>query len=407
MKKFVIISIILLLIGGGVLGYSVYRYIDVTRPEEPVATADEAVVETAEATEAPAETTEAEPASGDDIFSAGAEQAKTAVESMSKEEKVGQLILGICSDTTTASTEMNRYSLAGMLFQNANFDYMTPDDVKTLLATYKEEVNKAPILAAKEEGGFVTTVTGHDAFYEYVFDSPRNIYDTDGLNGVERMETEKANLLSQMGINLNLAPVVDLAAEMDQIMYSRSLCGDADITAQYAAYVTRTSQAKGVSVALKHYPGYGTIPDSYDPVVTDTRESATIKDVDSVPFKAGIEAGAHFVMMSNVVVENIDPLHTASLSPELHRMLREDLGFGGLIITDTLDDGADFSAYTDGKATVVAAILAGNDMVIVNDYATAYTDLLSAVNDGTIASDELDAICTRVLAYKYTAGILK
>lgn len=406
MKKFIIISIILLLLGGGALGYSVYHYIQVKQAEEPVATPDQVQTEALE-TEPQTEAETAAAVEGDGIFAAGEQKAAEALASMSKEQKIGQMILGVCSDTSTASTDMNRYSLAGMLFTSTNFDYMTPDEVKTLVGTIKSDVNTAPIIAAQEEGGYNNTLSGHDAFAEYVFDSPRNLYDAGGLSAVEKVEDQKIDLLALMGFNLNLAPVVDLPNEMDQIMYSRSLCGDAEITGQYAAYVARTGQAKGVSVALKHYPGYGTIPDSYDAVVTDDRDSATIKNVDSIPFKAGIEAGAHCVMMANFISQNIDPLNPASLSPEMHRMLREDLGFTGLVIAGVLDDGTDYSAYTDGKTADVAAILAGNDLIIVNDYAAAFSNLLAAVNDGTISEDTLNDVCTRVLAYKYTAGILK
>ncbi len=407
MKKFVIITIVLMLVGAGALGYSTYHYLDVTGALDK-ATPDEATAATVDeaATTAPATETADNSGAVEGIFAENTDKAVSAVSAMSKEQKVGQLILGICSDTEAAATDLNRYSLAGLYFQNSNFDYMTPDEVKALLSSYTATAKTAPILAVEEEGGYHATVSDHDAFYEYSFDSPRNLYETGGLSAAEAAEDEKADMLSMLGVNLNLAPVVDLPNDISQIMYSRSLCGDANVTAQFAAYVARVSQSKGVSVALKHYPGYGTIPDSYDPVVTDTRDAETIKTVDSVPFKAGIDAGAHFVMMSNVVVESIDPVHTAALSPELHRMLREDLGFSGIIITNQLD-AADYSAYSDGRAAAVSAILAGNDMIIVSDYATAYTDLLSAVNDGTIPTSTLDSICTRILAYKYTAGIMK
>ena len=111
-------------------------------------------------------------------------------------------------------------------------------------------------------------------------------------------------------------------------------------------------------------------------------------------------------MISNVVVQNIDANHTAALSPALHQELRDAVGFTGLIITDVIDR-ADYSAYADGKNVAVAAVLAGNDMILVRDYAAAYTAILAAVNDGTIDDATLKKACTRIIAYKYAAGMLE
>ena len=122
-------------------------------------------------------------------------------------------------------------------------------------------------------------------------------------------------------------------------------------------------------------------------------------------FKKGVEAGAHFVMVSNVVVKNIDASHTAALSPAIHNELRNTVGFTGLIMTDVLDD-ADYSAYADGKKPVVQAVLAGNDVILVRNYAAAHADILAAVKSGEITEEQLKNTCTRIISYKYAAGIM-
>ena len=407
MKKFVVVSIILLLIGGAVFGFSLWHYLDVeglltkATPDQAVVSID-AVEETQEEPAA-----EIADVSLDDegIFSQNYDKAETYVNNMSKEQMVGQLIMGMCSDFSTAQSDITLYNLGGLFVQNENLDYLSQDEVKSEIAALKTKGATPAVIAAEEEGGAHTTVSDHDAFSEYNFDSPRNLYEAGGLTAVEETEDQKAQLLSSLGFNLNLAPVVDLPNSYDQIMYSRSLCGDANTTAAYAKYVTETFQNKGVSVCLKHFPGYGTIPDTTDAIVTDTRDASTIESVDYVPFKAGVEAGAHFIMVSNVVVQSLDASHTAALSPQLHRVLRANMGYTGLIITDQIDD-EDYSAYADGNSTAVAAILAGNDMIIARDYAAAYQELLSAVNSGVIDESVLKQICTRIIAYKYTAGIL-
>jgi beta-N-acetylhexosaminidase len=213
-------------------------------------------------------------------------------------------------------------------------------------------------------------------------------------------------MLSSVGINLNFAPVCDMATEQNQIMYSRSLGGTLEDTQTYVKNTTEISQTKGVSVALKHFPGYGTTPDSLDSVVTDEREVSSFESNDFLPFKAGIDKNAHCVMMSNLYVKNLDPNCVVSLSDYAHTVRKNELKFSGLTITDNLNN-ADYSQYANNNNVYVQAVLAGNDMIMVDNIDEAYKAILDAVNDGTIKQEVLQKACMRVLAYKYTAGIIK
>ena len=407
MKKFMIISTALILASAVLFGFSLNHYIQSRNPVEtsPSKATDDSPAPTEAATEGISRIDVTLEDNG--VFSKYYDKASDYVSGMSKEQMVGQLIVGYIDDTSSAVTDINRYSLAGVQFSTDSFDYMSKDEVKSAVERVRAAAPIAPILAAQEEGGRVNTITSHDAFSDIVFDSPRNIYESDGIAAVEKTEDEKMKLLKELGFNLNLAPVLDLAQEGDQIMYSRSLSGEVQSTSTYAEYVAKFNQAKGVSVALKHFPGYGTIHDTYDSIVVDTRDAATIRNNDYQPFKAGAAAGAHFIMVSNVVVENIDSAHTAALSPTIHRELRDTVGFTGLIITDVLDGtDADYSPYADGRDVAVAAVLAGNDLILVKDYAAAYNAILSAVNDGTISTSILQEVCTRIIAYKYATGLI-
>lgn len=407
MKRFLIISLVLLLASGGIFGFALKHYIDSTKPDT-VQKAD------APAATAPTESSVEDPTLNPDdgtlddqgVFAAYYEKAQEYVSGMSKEQMVGQMIIDVADDCTEAVTDINRYYLGGVLFSSESFDYMTKDEVKAAVERVRAAAPTAPILAAQEEGGRRTTVSGHAQFDDVSFDSPRNIYESGGLGEVERTEDRKTEFLKELGFNVNLAPVLDLAKEYNQIMYSRSLCGDAQITSQYAEYVSKFNQAKGVSVVLKHFPGYGTINDTYDVPVVDTRAADTLRNEDYLPFKAGAAAGAHFVMVSNVLVQNLDSERIASLSPAVHEELRNKVGFTGLIITDVLDNG-DYSAYSGGKDPVVAAVIAGNDLILVKDGSAAYNTILAAVNDGTIGTSVLQEVCTRIIAYKYAAGLMK
>jgi len=415
MKKFAIISTILILLAAALFGYSLYHYLDVTGAldkREAVATNTEATVAAAvnNAVKDDEQPTEEKTAAAntDGIFSAGTEKAAKYVESLSTEEMAGQLILGICADASTAAEEMNKYNLSGMLFESGNFTYMTPEQVTEAIKTAQAKTNIKPILAAQEEGGAYTTISDLTGFTEYDFNPLRSEFESGGLQAAEKAEDQKITMLKNVGFNLNLAPVVDVCSDGTQIMYSRSLSDDVEKVSAFAEYAAKFDQAKGVSVALKHFPGYGTVPDSANTgvgAIEDDRTAESIRSVDYQPFKAGAEAGAHFIMMSNLLVKSMDPTHIASLSPTLHNELRDNVGFTGLIITDVLDD-ADYSAYADGKKPVVQAVLAGNDVILVRDYATAHADIVAAVKSGAITEDQLKAACTRVIAYKYVAGIM-
>jgi len=402
MKKFLIISAVLLLLGAGAFGFALNHYLSVMN-QNAVVEATQAEESTQTATEQPT----LNRVSVDDkgIFSDYYAQAQKLVENLSKEQMIGQMLLGVVSDPDAAATDVNKYSLGGVLFDSESFDYKTEEEVKAALTKVNSSAKIAPVLAAQEEGGYVTTVTGH-AESEHVFDSPRNIYDEGGLSAVQKVEDEKAKYLKELGFNLNMAPVLDLPDSLDQIMYSRSLSSDANTTSSFAEYAAKFNQAKGISVALKHFPGYGTIPDTDDSVVVDTRNASTIKSNDYLPFKAGSDAGAHFIMVSNVLVKGLDAQYIASLSPTVHRELRDTIGFTGIIVTDVIDR-ADYSDYAGGNAPAVAAVLAGNDMILVNDYSAAYKSILDAVNNGTIDPAILQQACTRILAYKYSVGLLK
>ena len=402
MKKFVIVSTVLLLIGASLFGYSLYHYIDVTRPSAV------AVPSKQSSEESPTEEPKLDRAALDDsgIFSENYEKASAAVSEMSLEQQVGQMLLGSVSDASAAATDVKRYALGGVMFENESFDYMTKEQVAEAVSAVAEAAQVSPMLAVQEEGGNVNSVSSHEAFSDVTFDSPRNLYASGGLAAVEKTEDAKADFLHELGFNLNLAPVADLAQEFNHIMYSRSLSGEAKSTGDYAAYCAKFNQAKGVSVTLKHFPGYGTLPDTVESVVIDERDAASIRSTDYAPFKAGAEAGAHFIMVSNVVVKSIDPSHTAALSPAIHRELRDEVGFTGLIMTDLIDR-ADYSAYADEKPVAVAAVLAGNDVILVRDYATAYNAILQAAKDGTVDPDIIRQACTRIIAYKYTAGLIE
>lgn len=408
MKKFTIVSVCLILVAAIFFSFSLWHYIDVKNGDAVKSGKVDKVDKDNKDKEDEDSENAVMPAEWQDggIFSENYDKAYKYVKSMSTEQMVGQIILGSCPTDDSATDTISKYSLGGYYFTQDNFTSLDEAGVKDLIASYQKKAKTPMIMSVEEEGGAVTAISDLEAFTEYDFSSARSIYEEEGLDAVKESEVKKAQMLSSVGINLNIGPVCDMAEEFTQIMYSRSLGGTVSECSEYAKSTTKTSQDKGVSVALKHFPGYGTIPDTYLPIVTDSREANTFETRDFLPFEAGIKEGAHFVLMSNILVEKMDPNCVASLSDYVHTILRNELKFTGLIVTDNLNN-SDYSEYSNGKNVYVQAVLAGNDVIMVDDIGGAYNEILSAVNNGTIEKETLEKACTRVIAYKYTAGIMK
>ena len=190
MKKFVIISVALVLVAVLAFGIALFHYMKVKQPEKAAETeAVEAVEETKAPVKAPTEANakrDDTAVGSSDVFESGKSQADTYVSSMSKEEMVGQLIMGICPDTTVAAAQMKQYSLAGMLFTKENYQGMTKDQIPATLTAAAKDLKTKPILAAQEEGGPNTTISDLPGFEQYDFNAPRTEFDIGGLQGVEK-----------------------------------------------------------------------------------------------------------------------------------------------------------------------------------------------------------------------------
>ena len=208
--------------------------------------------------------------------------------------------------------------------------------------------------------------------------------------------------MSNLGINLNLAPVVDISTNSSDYMYKRTLGQNAELTATYAKTVIKASKGNKVSYTLKHFPGYGNNTDTHTGSSTDTRTYHDIYSNDLVPFRSGIEEGAEAVLISHNIVTSIDSKNPASLSPAIHDLLRKDLNFTGIVITDDLA----MAAIPKNQNAVLKAIQAGNDLIITNDYQNDIQSVKQALEDETLQEKLIDYLAFRILAWKYYKGLL-
>lgn len=368
----------------------------------PVSAATPTLPETLPTETVPADVpTDPEPLSA---VPAPVDPVRQMISDMSLEQRVGQLFLARCN-ADTAAADIRQYHLGGLVLFGSDFENQTPNSMRQTIAAYQNSAEKPLLIAVDEEGGDVTRISQFPAFRDRRFPSLRKRYDQGGLEGVLAEEEEKCRLLSDLGINVNLGPVCDITTEPEAFMYSRSLGQDAQKTAEVTASTVNLMNAFSIGSVLKHFPGYGNNVDTHTGIAVDTRALSELEERDLVPFTAGIQAGCGAVMVGHIIVEALDRELPASLSPAVHRYLREELGFSGVIMTDDLVMQAITDQYGAGEAAVMA-VLAGNDLLCSTEYAVQYQAVLQAVLDGRIDIDVLNSALRNVLEWKISLGLL-
>lgn len=329
---------------------------------------------------------------------------ETILRSMTTEEKVGQLFLARCPDINAAQDAKN-YHLGGYVLFGRDFDEKSRDEVTAAIDSYQKASSIPMLIAVDEEGGIVCRVSCEPQFRDSRFPSPRKLYSQGGLELIFDTEAEKIQLLSSLGINVNLAPVCDVTTDPDAFMYSRSLGESPEETGKFIAGMVDLMEQSRFGSVLKHFPGYGNNTDTHVGIAIDDRSLEDLEAVDLVPFAAGIEAGAGAIMVSHTFVNCLDTELPASLSPKVIGYLRNELAFGGVVVTDDLVMQAITDLYGAGESAVLA-VLAGNDLLCSSEYQVQYQAVLEGVQTGRISQEILDAAVLRVLNWKYELGLL-
>ncbi|WP_413450997.1 glycoside hydrolase family 3 N-terminal domain-containing protein [Georgenia phoenicis] len=217
--------------------------------------------------------------------------------------------------------------------------------------------------------------------------------------------------LAAVGVNADFAPVVDVNTNpANPVIGVRSMGEDPQNVAALGVAQIEGMQSQGVAAAAKHFPGHGdTETDSHTGLPIVTYDRATL-DQHLLPFEAAIDAGVDMIMTAHVIVEELDPEMPGTLSPAvLTGLLREELGFDGLITTDALDMEAlkelPDNPLTDGEIAVLA-IQAGSDILLMSpDVPATFEAVNAAVESGDITRERLEESVTRILEWKVERGV--
>ncbi|MBO7667177.1 MAG: beta-hexosaminidase, partial [Firmicutes bacterium] len=331
-------------------------------------------------------------------------RARQIMDGMSLGEQVGQMFLARCPEYDGAE-EAARLHLGGYVLFDRDLAYYGFDEAKARIASYQQAADLPMFMAVDEEGGEVVRISCYPAYRYERFASPQEVYSNGGLEGLAADAREKAALLLSLGVNVDLAPVADVSTSPYDFIYSRSLGEDAATTAHAVAAMVKGLEQVGVSACLKHFPGYGDNGDTHSGVETDYREAEVFYEQDLLPFRAGCDAGADFVLVSHNIVVAFDAELPSSLSPAVHSLLRDELGFSGLIITDDLAMEGVAGLYGVDE-TAVLAVLAGNDMLLSSDPEEQIDAVLNAVETGRVPEELIDGAVQRILRTKIRAGLI-
>lgn len=330
--------------------------------------------------------------------------AETYASALTVDEQIAQLFFARCPDVEAAALAA-QYNIGGYILFGRDFEGQTPDSVREHIASYQSAAKTPMLIGVDEEGGTVVRMSANPNFRKSKFRSPQSLYEEGGLARITSDAKEKDALLASIGINVNLAPVCDVSTDAGDFINARAFGQEAAATSEYVRTVVSQMKADGIGQVLKHFPGYGDNIDTHTGIAIDERPIEHFRQNDFLPFQAGINAGADAVLVCHNVVTALDSALPASLSPAVHNVLREELGFDGVIMTDDLIMDA-ITQYTDGADAAVLAVKAGNDLLISSDFVAQYNAVLAAVNEGAIAPEQVYASAVRVIRWKIHLGLL-
>ncbi len=354
------------------------------------------------------------------VFASCYSKAYVALQSLSVEEKVGQLLWGLDSGSKTGS-DVVTYHLGGYVTQGSDYEGKTRWQIQNMVQGWQSAAKIPLLIAVEEEGGDLAPVSSNSNLRGVPFRSPQLVFAMGGMEMVQSDAKTKAQLLLDLGINVNLAPVANVCTDPEDSLYSRTFGQEAEETAEYTVNVVQQFQKQGLSAVVKYFPGY-TPPaktQEEDSEVSEGKERsqekasqtqptlAQLETRELLPFQQAVDQGAYAIMMSHDVVSCLDDALPVCLSPAAHTYLRETMGFTGIILTGDLSSkeiaGKDWGLEQD---VYVQAVLAGNDVLLCSDYQAAYESILAAVNSGVIPQETLDRAVFRILSWKCMLNLM-
>lgn len=437
MKKILVVLMALVFVAAGVFGIltlggkagdpkettQTTEAVDSSKPDGVSESGDSKNTEDADAgkNDNGSDNTPAEVTGGEDVqdpadqsgSAEGSDIVEKTLADMSLRDKVCQMmfvrpesITGIdvvtaAGDTTKAALE--KYPVGGIVYFAQNME--SKDQVKEMIDNSQSYSKVGLFISTDEEGGMVNRLmntvgtTYIDSMYNYKDEGTQKAHDN---------AYTIASDMAALGFNMDFAPVADVWSNPDNtVIGERAYSDDYSQAAELVGSAVKGFEDGGVMCTLKHFPGHGdTAEDSHYSSAYVRRTKDEIMADEMQPFTAGIDAGAEFVMVGHLIVPDIDEL-PATLSYKITtEMLRNEMRFEGIAITDSLAMSSIADNYGVGESAVMS-IKAGIDMLLdPTDIDTAIDAVVQAVESGDITEDRIDESVRRILTLKEKQGLL-
>lgn len=344
-------------------------------------------------------------------------QARVLMRTMTEEEKIGQMLMVAPEDLTgekrteriTDDAAFSRLPVGGVILYGQNI--RSQEQLKQLVDDIKSGSQRAglfaPFVAMDEEGGYVSRL--HVKLGEETAPSAEFIGATGETEQAYQAGAMIANRLLYYGINLDLAPVADVLMASAPELEGRSYGKNPQLVSDMAWQMASGLRDQGIIPCYKHFPGHGTIfNNAHNTPVSHTRSLSDMKKMELVPFQYAIEKDIEMIMISHLMAREIDSYLPASLSYNvITLLLRQQMGYDGVVITDALRMDAIQEKYSTAEATRLA-IRAGADIVLVpGNGEEAYQAIRQEIDKGTITWEQIDKSVERIIALKIKSGLIQ
>lgn len=335
------------------------------------------------------------------------------VHSMTLDQKLGQMMIVQFTGPDYGldiSTMITQYNVGAVLIFSANNNIHDRNQLRNLITQMQHNSVPIPLaVAIDQEGGTVDRLINLDGARP----SATQIGQTNDPAQATAEGILDAKDLSYYGINLNLAPVVDVTNIYNPQLYLRTFGNNPTlVTKMAAAYLKGLQQSGKVLGTLKHFPGLGDVgADPHNAVPYLTRSQSQLEAIDWAPYRTLIRQGnVHAIMVTHEIVTQIDSKNPSSLSYKLVTgILRNELGFQGVIVTDSLTMEGITAYYSEAQAAALA-VEAGSDLLMgatsPRQVGNMINGIKQAINNGSISMQRIDDSVRRILMMKYEMGLL-
>lgn len=342
---------------------------------------------------------------------------ESLMKNMTIEEKVAQLFIvdfysynqstEVIEMSSGLENRLEAYPVGGVIFFSKNI--INRQQVTGLIDGLQQSTHLPLFISVDEEGGLVSRLQKNPEMGMTVMPSASVIGSTKNSENAYQVGQILGQELNALGFNMDFAPVADVNTNLNNpVIGDRAFSSDPIIVGDMVVQEAEGLKAQKVAAVAKHFPGHGdTSTDTHSGAVFVEHDRQRLNEIELVPFQKAIEHNISTIMVAHIALPNVTGTdEPASLSHEIiTKILREELHFKGLVITDALNMGAIAQLYHSDEACV-KALQAGVDLLLMpEDFELGYNGVLKAVSDGTLSEERIDESVKRILTAKMSLGL--